>query len=617
VNQNPKNIYLFIFKFVILNIALLSIIMLSYLSVISIDKNYLNIIFLVTAIVGQAGSIAIIFILTPALILAFIRVPNHTVMVITAVIASTIALVILIDSNVYRLYHYHINGVLLRILASPAFSEIIEFSWIEWIIVAFIAVATIIAEVICCVFAWKTNTNKTPVKLISLLTVAPVLLLGSQVIHAYADAVSIDSILIESIAIPQYYGMSAKRFITKHHLVSPIEMRQHANISGKLSSNHNLNYPMHQLQLQLRNNAPNILIIGIDDLRPDMLQKNIMPTIVDYAKQSIQFKNHYSGGNCTQPGLFALFYGLPATYWDATYTNEIRPTMLQQLQQHSYNLGIFMSASMLQPPFYKNIFRAIDGLKMETAGDTPWQRDEQINNEAINFLNINSKQHKHFFAFMFYDAVHGYNFPPNAKQPFQPEMQTINHFLLNNNYNPTPYLNRYKNAAYFVDGLIAKVLAAVKQDGLSNNTIVIITTDHGEEFNDNHKDYWGHSSDFSDAQIHIPLIIHIPGKPAQTVKYTTTSFDITPTIMQEVFTIKNPTQDYSIGKSLFDSQQQWPFIIVGSYSFNGIVNKDLITTIYSTGITKTTDRHLNKTNGIMPTADLVNATNMMHRYYEN
>jgi membrane-anchored protein YejM (alkaline phosphatase superfamily) len=615
--ENPKNIYHFICKFVILNIALISIIMLSYLSGTSIDTNYLNIVFLVTAIIGQAGSIAIIFILVPSLILALIRVPKRAVMIITLVIASIVAFTILVDSSVYRLYHYHINGVLLHILMSPAFSEIIEFSWIEWTIVTFIVLATIGAEVICCVFAWKTNVNKTSMKTIALLILTPCLLLGSQIIHAYADAVSMNNILIESIAIPQYYGMSAKRFITKHHLISPAEMRQQANISDKVSSNHDLNYPLHPLQINLRNNAPNILIIGIDDLRPDMIKQNIMPSVFSYANQNIQFRNHYSGGDCTQPGLFTLFYSLPATYWDATYTNQIRPIMLQQLQNHGYKIGIFMSASMLQPPFYKNIFHSIDGLKMETAGDNPWQRDQQINKETVNFLNTQSKQQKHFFAFMFYDAVHGYDFPPDAQQPFQPEVKTIDHFLLNNNYNPTPYLNRYKNSAYFVDGLIAKILATVKQDGLNNNTIVIITTDHGEEFNDNHKDYWGHSSNFSDAQIHIPLVVHVPGKEAKIINYTTTSFDIAPTIMQKVFAIKNPNEDYAIGNSLFDSKQKWPFIVVGSYSFNGIVNKNLITTIYSTGIIKTTDRHLNKTQKIMPTTDLVNATKVMHRYYKN
>ncbi|WP_306686870.1 sulfatase-like hydrolase/transferase [Candidatus Coxiella mudrowiae] len=54
-----------------------------------------------------------------------------------------------------------------------------------------------------------------------------------------------------------------------------------------------------------------------------------------------------------------------------------------------------------------------------------------------------------------------------------------------------PYLNRYRNAAHFDDALVGQVLQALKGHQLLKNTIVIITADHGEEFNENHQNYWG------------------------------------------------------------------------------------------------------------------------------
>ncbi|MDP2514042.1 sulfatase-like hydrolase/transferase [Photobacterium damselae subsp. piscicida] len=50
--------------------------------------------------------------------------------------------------------------------------------------------------------------------------------------------------------------------------------------------------------------------------------------------------------------------------------------------------------------------------------------------------------------------------------------------------------NRYKNALFYIDGLIAKVLKHIDLQ----NTIIVITSDHGQEFNDNKQNYWGHSA---------------------------------------------------------------------------------------------------------------------------
>ena len=48
-----------------------------------------------------------------------------------------------------------------------------------------------------------------------------------------------------------------------------------------------------------------------------------------------------------------------------------------------------------------------------------------------------------------------------------------------------------------MDDLIGKVINQLKNKGLLENTIIIITGDHGQEFNDNKKGYWEHGGNFS------------------------------------------------------------------------------------------------------------------------
>lgn len=63
-------------------------------------------------------------------------------------------------------------------------------------------------------------------------------------------------------------------------------------------------------------------------------------------------------------------------------------------------------------------------------------------------------------------------------------------------------LNRYTNAAHWIDYQIGRVLDEIEAQGLLENTVVIVTDDHGEEFME--KGAWGHNSGFVEEQIHAP-----------------------------------------------------------------------------------------------------------------
>jgi arylsulfatase A-like enzyme len=92
----------------------------------------------------------------------------------------------------------------------------------------------------------------------------------------------------------------------------------------------------------------------------------------------------------------------------------------------------------------------------------------------------------------------------------------------------------YLGLATEVDAHIGRVIEFLKQSGQYDDTLLIVTADHGEMLGDRH--CWGKSS-FYDASYHVPLIIRQPGNASRAgaeVTAPTESIDITPTILDWV-----------------------------------------------------------------------------------
>jgi arylsulfatase A-like enzyme len=72
----------------------------------------------------------------------------------------------------------------------------------------------------------------------------------------------------------------------------------------------------------------------------------------------------------------------------------------------------------------------------------------------------------------------------------------------------------YDGSILYTDRYIGKLIAALKEMNLYEDTLIIITSDHGESFNEPHRDnqwvQWHHGGPPYESQIHIPLIIKLP-----------------------------------------------------------------------------------------------------------
>jgi membrane-anchored protein YejM (alkaline phosphatase superfamily) len=119
-------------------------------------------------------------------------------------------------------------------------------------------------------------------------------------------------------------------------------------------------------------------------------------------------------------------------------------------------------------------------------------------------------------------------------------------------------------------------------EGILQDTIVFITSDHGEEFNDNGLNFWGHGSNYTDPQVRVPLLVHWPRIKGGVVGRQTSHLDVVPTIMQSLLRCKTPVQDYSGGQSLFSGTSPG-WLLMASYHDYGVRTAGHIIQVHPTG----------------------------------
>jgi uncharacterized protein len=379
-----------------------------------------------------------------------------------------------------------------------------------------------------------------------------------------------------------YSEVNVRRVNTKDGLMR-IQTRQ---------VNKPLHYPTHPLVCHAPKKPMNIVFLIIDTWRYDAMNKTDSPFISQFAKKTLQFKDDWSGGNCTQPGVFSMFYGIPGNYWKAALDQHVGPVFINKLKQEGYQLGIYGSATLKFPEFEKTVFQNVPHLQTETKGSGSIGRDKTITDQFAGFLKTRNA-HKPFFSFLFYDSAHNYcGGGGSAHQtPFSPAVKYCERYSLTTHTDPRPYVNRYHNAVYYIDGLVKRDIAALKKHGLLKNTIVVITADHGEEFDDEHLNYWSHASAYTPFQLHVPLLIWWPGRTRKTYDYFTTHYDLAPTLMHQVLGCPAPSKANTVGHSLFSAQKR-PFFLSSSYGDYAVVQKNKVVRVFPGG-----DYVINNPNG--------------------
>ena len=310
---------------------------------------------------------------------------------------------------------------------------------------------------------------------------------------------------------------------------------------------------------------PNIIMVVLESWRGDTFDEEVSPNAYKLAQESLWFKDHHSNGTVTTRGIFSLMYGLAPTYMDNVVANNGAggPIMLNAMKEQGYEFGIYPSGDITRIKLTDSSFSPVKEYVHHGEGEDTIEKDYDVLNKMVTKLKTSEKP---VFGFMFFNSTHYLYYYPEKFKKFTPvEKPSLVDFKAGKN--PEPYINRYKNSIYFIDDLIGQLISELKAMGKWENTVFIVTSDHAEEFADTSPTRFGHGSNYTRFQSHVPLVIHWPGKDAKEYSHRTSSVDVSPTILKHALNCQNDIEDVSTGLDLLDEKDHEIQVMASYYNY--------------------------------------------------
>ena len=288
----------------------------------------------------------------------------------------------------------------------------------------------------------------------------------------------------------------------------------------------------------------NVLLISIDTLRPDHLGcygygKDTSPNIDALADRGAIFLNTVSSTCWTLPAHMSLLTGTDISVHgvanDGISLHRGIPLLAEILQQKGFSTAAFCSSPYLNPAFgFDRGFDVYHNTDLDEKGfeDTifledrdQWQEvHEEVTSPRIERLAVDwLNQHKdeQFFLFLhMWDPHFDFVPPPPYNTRFDSDYKgnvTSKHFMFNNDINEKMaprdlehIIALYDGEIAFTDHHLGLVFDRLKELGLFDKTLIIVTGDHGEEFFEHGNK--GHRITLYDESVKIPLIVILPGR---------------------------------------------------------------------------------------------------------
>jgi arylsulfatase A-like enzyme len=297
-------------------------------------------------------------------------------------------------------------------------------------------------------------------------------------------------------------------------------------------------------RLFVRPSGPNILLIVADSLRADHLgcygyKRPTSPYIDKFAAEAVVFEKAMSNSSWTKPSIGSVFTSLyphehQAFYWPDSLSDKFL-TLAEMLVNKNYLTFATQTNPLITKKYnFDQGFQYFQEMIEEKA--------EAVTSSFFSWLDRNRKSR--FFAYLHYIDTHvPYNGPQEFSQIYglksystitrgsfeRFDISVLSEMSLSQEAKDC-LINLYDNSIRYFDQSFEKILEYLKNVEILDNTIVIFTADHGEEFWEHNKAFHGHSMHREVLQV--PLIIKYSSKlPAKRVKSCVQLLDLFPTIL--------------------------------------------------------------------------------------
>ncbi|MFM2595854.1 DUF3413 domain-containing protein [Vibrio harveyi] len=490
--------------------------------------------YLAVSWVGHFGFLVFALYLLVLFPLTFV-LPSRKLFRLVAVIFATVGqTVLLIDTQAYQSINLHLNPVVWELLFSEdksALSSDLQHLFVVMPLIFLVQLA--LSE-----WVWR-KQRKLSHKHVGrpLAAVFFLSFIASHLVYIWADAYFYNPITSQRSNFPLSYPMTAKSFMEKHGLLDREEyLKRLAENQGNIDL---VSYPLEKLEFNRRVNKLNVLMISVNNLRADALNQDEMPSLYQFAQDNQNFVNHYSSSNDTY-GAFGLFYGLPSSYASSIKAQGSAPVMLDVLKDQGYSFGLFSGNGFEEDLYSEVIFR---GLNLANSLDGSQAHTDPQSISAWNTW-LTEQTQQPWFSFIEVTTVDNFESETMAANEELPASER--------------FKQAYEQAVKSADKTVAKIIADLEEKQLLANTIVVITSNHGSEFNETNTNSWGANSNYSKYQLQVPMVIHWPGMLPAEFTHSTSHLDLSVTLLQDMLGVSSNPYDYSSGRNLFDeSRRRW------------------------------------------------------------
>jgi arylsulfatase A-like enzyme len=271
---------------------------------------------------------------------------------------------------------------------------------------------------------------------------------------------------------------------------------------------------------------PNFVLVLVDTLRADWttpygFETPVSPELQRWADRGVVFERALAQSSWTKVSMASLLTSLwPRSHGVRLATDGLAEgalTLADVLRDAGYRTYAVQSNGWLEQSFGFHhgfdhyVFPRALSRVAELGLSSVWPHGERVLEEATRLIRAHPSADP-FLLYLHFMDVHEYAAPT--------EFKSFGH----------GQEGSYLAAIRWVDDVIQRVRELIEEEGLSERTIMIFASDHGEAFGENRTQ--GHAQNVFTPVLHVPLIIRTPtSAPPVRVAAQVRNLDIAPTVL--------------------------------------------------------------------------------------
>lgn len=300
---------------------------------------------------------------------------------------------------------------------------------------------------------------------------------------------------------------------------------------------------------------PNLFLIVVDALRADhvageALSADLTPTLAELAKRSTVFRRARAQSSWTLPSIASLFVSrFPSQHGVISFKARLadgETTLAEELHLAGYRTAAFSGNVLLTPAsgFAQGFddFHSL-GKPHGAGGAAPKPRAADIDRDLVAWLDALPSPRPPLFVYLHYMETH---------TPYLPDAESLERVLSARGrsaeqrarlgqlfFHPDQFKEDREMASLLEDLYAAELVSLDRQLGslfadlaarhLLEDSIVVLTADHGEEFFEH--EALGHGRTLFEEVLRVPLVVARSGGAAAEVEAPVSLIDVAPTLL--------------------------------------------------------------------------------------